>query len=111
MRLTQILLKFPKVPPNGNIWIGRNKMVRKVLPKHMEEMVHNIDREKRNIAILLNPCVNKEREAQLVADLEQDTGTADKLWFKMRQIKVEGTSMAPVPLSEHFKCLNQEHKW
>lgn len=111
MRLTLVLSRYPKCPPNGNIWIGKNKMVRKVLPKHMDEMHKNVEREKRNMAILLQPFLTKEQEAKCNEALVEEMGDAKKLWFKMRKEQIESMHMAPVPLSEHFKSLNKEYKW
>ena len=42
MRLTQILLKWPRSRPNGNIWIGKDKMVRLVKPKDLNKMEKQI---------------------------------------------------------------------
>ena len=44
MRLTQLLMVWPKKRPNGNIWIGKNRMVQKVQPWHMSNMEKDIER-------------------------------------------------------------------
>ena len=44
MRLTQLLMTWPKKRPNGNIWIGKNRMVEKVQPWHMNGMEKDIER-------------------------------------------------------------------
>ena len=44
MRLTQLLMVWPKKRPNGNIWIGKNRMVQKVQPWHMSSMEKDIER-------------------------------------------------------------------
>ena len=52
MRLTNILLKWPKVRPNGNIWIGKDRMVGKVHPVTKSHMKRDIEREKNNLFYL-----------------------------------------------------------
>ena len=44
MRLSQVLLMWPKKRPNGNIWIGKDRMVLKVQPWHTNRMERDIER-------------------------------------------------------------------
>ena len=43
MRLSQILLKWPRQRPNGQIWIGKDKMVRLVKENDMNKMNRRIN--------------------------------------------------------------------
>ena len=62
MRLTSVLLTWPKKRPRGFIWIGADQMVRKVQPWHLRKMQQHIEMEKRNTMICLNPYVTPEQE-------------------------------------------------
>jgi hypothetical protein len=44
MRLTQLLLMWPKKRPGGNIWTGKNRMVLTVQPWHLTGLEKNIAR-------------------------------------------------------------------
>ncbi len=111
MRLTSVLSKWPKNPPNGNIWIGRHRMTRKVEAKHHEQMRLDVEREKRNALICLKPFVSREREGEIQRELMEGSQGGRSLWWRMRRTLVEGTTLAPVPLQEHFKCLRKEERW
>ena len=43
MRLTQILMKWPRRRPNGNIWIGKDQMVRLVREKDLKKLNKQIE--------------------------------------------------------------------
>ena len=43
MRLTQMLLKWPRRRPNGSIWIGKDQMVRLVREKNQKKLNKQIE--------------------------------------------------------------------
>ncbi len=49
MRLTQLLMVWPKKRPNGYIWSGKHRMVLKVQPWHLKGMDRDIYRVSRAI--------------------------------------------------------------
>ncbi len=112
MRLTLALLKWPKVRPNGHIFIGKYRMVRKVRDKHLEDMRRDIEREKANAFLCMHPAISWEREQRIMEKQEEEGPRQDQVWFRMRRARVEQQQrMVPVPLSEHFKSLRKEEKW
>ena len=44
MRLSQLLLTWPKKRPNGYIWSGKHRMVLKVQPWHLKGLNRDIYR-------------------------------------------------------------------
>lgn len=110
MRLTQLLMMWPKKRPNGNIWMGKNKMVRTVEPWHMKALEKNIEREKRNIHICLNPILTPEEERQSVA-ARQGALRVDQVLFRMRKARIEQTAMAPTYAEDNIKHLMNNVKW
>jgi len=111
MRLSLILAKWPKIRPNGNIWIGKHKMVLKVSDRRKGALLEDLEREKENMFYCLHPAVSKGEEKALYEKLAEDTPDPSKQWFKMRKYQVENSSMAPRPLSEHYNSLNKDLKW
>jgi hypothetical protein len=49
MRLSQLLMVWPKKRPNGYIWSGKHRMVLKVQPWHLKGMDRDIYRVSRAI--------------------------------------------------------------
>lgn len=111
MRLTSILLKWPKIRPHGNIWIGKDRMVHKVLPNEKGKMQRDVEIEKNNLFYCLNPAVSIEAEDAYFNWRDETGPRPNQIWWKMRQAKVERTSMAPVPLSDHYEPLNRHNKF
>ena len=111
MRLTSILLKWPKVRPNGHIWIGKDRMVGKVHPITKSYIERDVEREKNNLFYLVNPAVTTEAESAYFQHINETGPRPDEVWWKLRKEKVESTSMAPVPLSDHYQPLNVHNKF
>ena len=111
MRLTNILLKWPKVRPHGNIWIGKHRMVGKVDPVMKGHMKRDVEREKNNLFYLVNPAVSIEAESAYFQHLNENEPSAGEEWFKLEKQKVESSYMAPVPLSDHYLPLNRHNKF
>ena len=109
MRLTNILLKWPKVRPNGNIWIGKDRMVGKVHPVTKSHMKRDVEREKNNLFYLVNPAVSIEAESAYFQHINETGPRPDQVYWKLKKEKVESTYMAPVPLSDHYLPLNRHN--
>ena len=111
MRLTNILLKWPKVRPNGNIWIGKDRMVGKVHPVTKSHMKRDVEREKNNLFYLVNPAVSIEAESAYFQHMNETGPRPDQVYWKLKKEKVESTYAAPVPLSDHYLPLNRHSKF
>lgn len=97
---------------NPIFWSRKYKMVRKVKDQDMAQMERDIEREKANAFLCLHPAISRERENQIMAKIEAEGPTADRVWFQMRKARAEqGRYMVPVPLSEHYNSLRREEKW
>ncbi|XP_077296451.1 large ribosomal subunit protein mL63 [Arctopsyche grandis] len=48
--------------PNGNIWRGRNRLVRRVLPEHLNRLKARFETEERNMLFLRHPYLTVEEE-------------------------------------------------
>jgi len=101
---------WPKKRPNGNIWIGKNRMVRNVEPWHMNALEKNIAREKKNIHMCLNPILTPEEERQSVP-ARQGALRVDQVLFRMRKARLEQTAMAPTHAEDNIKHLMSNVKW
>jgi len=109
MRLTPILLRWPKKRPNGYIWNGKHQMVRKVEPWHLKSMDKDIQREKRNVHLCLNPYLTPEEER--VGTANREVLRADTYQFKLRKSFIESTSWKPRYVEEGFESLQKSTKW
>merc|ERR1719510_1394259 len=111
MRLTQILMTWPKKRPGGNIWTGKNRMVLKVNPWHMNQMKRDIEREKKNVALCLNPYITVEQERVLTQAREKTEERPDKTLFKMRKAFLEKTADCPTYVEDNFKHMKYNVQW
>jgi len=111
MRLTQILLKWPRSRPNGNIWIGKDKMVRLVKPKDLNKMEKQIALEKKNSYACLNPYISPEEERIAMAARENIGPRPDQLLFRLRKKRAEVTSMAPTFAEDNLRHLAHNVSW
>jgi len=111
MRLTFALLKWPKSRPAGNIWIGKNQMVRKVTPKHLRQIEEDVQREKNNIFYCMHPAASVEQERALFELMDKEENDQD-LKFKMHKALQEATFKAPIRLNkEYYDSLNMTGTW
>jgi len=111
MRLSQILLKWPRQRPNGQIWIGKDKMVRLVKENDMNKMNRKINQEKKNAYACLNPFITPEQERIALAAREKNELRPDQLLFKLRKRKIEATVMAPTYCEDNIKHLAHNVSW
>ena len=111
MRLTNILLKWPKKRPHGNIWIGKDRMVGQVHPVMKSHMEREAEREKNNLFYCLNPAVTIEAEDAYFNYMNETGARPEEEWWKLRKELIENTRMAPVPLSDHYEPLNRHNKF
>jgi len=110
MRLTQLLMIWPKKRPNGNIWKGKNSMVRTVQPWNLNALDKDIAREKKNIHICLNPVLTPEEERRSIA-ARQGALRVDQVLFRMRKARIEQTAMAPTHAEDNLKHLTHNVRW
>ena len=104
-------------------------MVRTIQPWHMNALEKNIEREKKNIHICLNPILSPEEERQSVA-ARQGALRVDQVLFRcrnfcdfcnkipfnvfllrMRKARIEQTAMAPTFAEDNIKHLMHNVKW
>jgi len=111
MRLTQLLTMWPKTRPKGAIWSGKQQMVRKVEPWHLNQLNKDIQREKKNAHICLNPCITPEQERVGLAAAEKTQPRKDQLLFRLRKAKIESTTMAPTFVEDNIKHLKHNISW
>jgi len=110
MRLGIVLCRWPKFRPAGNIWAGKNQMVRKVWPHHKRQIQEDIDREKKNIFLCMNPAASVEQERILYEELEKEEDSKSLL-SKLNKAGAENTTFAPIPLNNHYETLNRTGTW
>ena len=111
MRLTSILLKWPKKRPHGQIWIGKDRMVGKLYPWMKSRMERDVEREKNNLFYCVNPAVSIEAEDAYFKYINETGPRPSDVWWKLKQAKIESTYMAPIPLSDHYEPLNRHNKF
>ena len=111
MRLTSILLKWPKQRPNGNIWIGKHRMVGKVHPAVKSHIERDVEREKNNLFYCVNPAVSIAAEDAYFKYKNETGPMPNQEWWKLRKEHIESTYMAPIPLSDHYEPLNRHNKF
>ena len=111
MKLTSILLKWPKQRPPGNIWTGKNRMVDKVHPVMKSHMQRDVEREKNNLFYCVNPAVSIEAEDAYFKEKIKTGPRPNQEWWKLRKQLVESTKMAPIPLSDHYEPLNRHNRF
>jgi len=111
MRLSMILAKWPKKLPNGNIWIGKYRMVHKPNKRSCAILNQDIQREKWNLKMVLNPAISREEEDKLFKELEEKSVDYPRLTFQMRKYKNECIRDAPMPLSQHYNNLRSNEGW
>jgi len=110
MRLGTVLFRWPKVRPPGNIWSGKNQMVRKVEPHHKRQLQEDIDREKKNIFLCMHPAATVEQERALYEQLDQEEDPKTT-FLKLRKAGEEATYFAPIELRDHYNSLNRTGTW
>ena len=71
----------------------------------------DVEREKANIFYCLNPAVTIEAEDANFKSLNETGPGEEYVSFKLEQAKVESTTMAPLPLSDHYEPLNRHNKF
>eukprot|EP00088_Acartia_fossae_P014782 TRINITY_DN17977_c0_g1_i1.p1 TRINITY_DN17977_c0_g1~~TRINITY_DN17977_c0_g1_i1.p1 ORF type:complete len:113 (-),score=6.28 TRINITY_DN17977_c0_g1_i1:193-531(-) len=111
MRLSQILLVWPKTRPNGYIWNGKHQMVRKVQPWHVNAINKDLAREKRNAHLCLNPYITPEQERVGVEADKLTQPRRDQHTFRLRKEKLERTVMAPTYVEDGFAHMKQNVSW
>jgi len=110
MRLGLVLFKWPKIRPPGNIWSGKNQMVRKVQPHHKRQIQEDIDREKKNIFLCMHPAATVEQERLLYEQLDKEEDPKTTL-LKIHKAGEEAKKFAPLPLNGHYNSLNRSGTW
>jgi len=111
MRLSQILMMWPKKRPNGHIWSGKHQMVRMVRQKDVDNMDKQIKMEKANTYICLNPYFTPEQERIAMKAREKQGLRGDQLLFKLRKAKAEATVMAPTFAEDNVKHMAHNVSW
>ena len=111
MRLTNILFKWPKKRPHGNIWIGKDRMVAQVQPWMKSRIHKNVENEKKNMFYCVNPAVSIQAEDAYFKYMNENGERPNEAWWKLRKNQVEKTYMAPIPLSDHYEPLNRHNKF
>jgi len=110
MRLTALLAMWPKKRPNGNIFNGTNKMVRKTESWHLNALSKDVEREQKNIQVLLRPFLSPAEERRS-APARQGALRPDQILFRMRKAKAEQTVMAPTFAEDNVKHLLHNVMW
>jgi len=111
MRLSVVLFKWPKSRPPGNIWSGKNQMVRRVFPKHLEKLSEDIEREKKNIFYCMHPAATVEQERALYELMDKEEKEID-IKFKLHKALEESTIKAPIRLNqEYYEGLDIRGTW
>lgn len=110
MRLGIVLCKWPKSRPPGNIWIGKNQMVRIVEPWHKKRIQKAIDQEKKNIFYCMNPAATVEQERALYRLMDQEEDPKDEA-FNSKKAYLESRKLAPLRLNGHYNILKGEGTW
>jgi hypothetical protein len=101
---------WPKKRPNGNIWKGKNSMVRTVKPWNLNALDNDIAREKKYIHICLNPALSPEEERRSIA-ARAGALRVDQVLFRMRKARLEQTAMAPTHAEDNLKHLTHNVRW
>jgi len=103
-------MKWPKKRPNGYIWNGKQQMVRKVQPWHIKSMDRDIEREKKNVHLCLNPYLTPEEER--IGTANREVERMDTYNFMLRKSRIEGSyHWRPRYVEEGFASLQQSTKW
>jgi len=86
-------------------------MVLKVQPWHLNKMKKDIDREKKNTKLCMNPFITPEQERVATKAREGQGLRPDQILFKMRKARIEGTVMAPTYVEDQIKHMMHNVKW
>ena len=89
MRLTNILFKWPKKRPHGNIWIGKDRMVAQVQPWMKSRIQKNVENEKKNMFYCVNPAVSIQAEDAYFKYMNENGERPNEAWWKLRKNQVE----------------------
>jgi len=111
MKLSQILMVWPKRRPNGYIWSGKHQMVRMVKQSDVDQMNKKIKLEQANTYICLNPYITPEQERVAMKAREKQSLRDDKILFKLRKAKAEATVMAPTYVEDNIKHMAHNVSW
>jgi hypothetical protein len=111
MRLSLALFTWPKKRPNGNIWIGKNRMVLKVYDRNLKKLQESLDLEKRNIQICMNPYFTPEQERLVTEQRKKEGDQPEQLLFKLRKAKAEASCMAPTFAEDNIRHMQHNVPW
>eukprot|EP00088_Acartia_fossae_P053379 TRINITY_DN6075_c0_g1_i4.p1 TRINITY_DN6075_c0_g1~~TRINITY_DN6075_c0_g1_i4.p1 ORF type:complete len:115 (-),score=12.48 TRINITY_DN6075_c0_g1_i4:4-348(-) len=111
MHLSEVLLRWPKKMPRGSIWIGKQQMVRNVEPRQIRALNKQIDLEKRNAHICLNPYLTPEQERVGNAERELTVPPRGEIMFKLRKARQEQEYFRPVRVEEGIERMKHNVVW